>query len=97
MTLKAQLAGTDKTVRRVMDASAAPIHIEIPSMPDPFSKHLDMAALFDLSAYEWGKFFGAVLLCSFVAGMAYSGAILGLDIARGNLEIVLVDNKQAAL
>tara|TARA_R110000803_G_scaffold175702_1_gene238220 strand:+ start:157 stop:414 length:258 start_codon:yes stop_codon:yes gene_type:complete len=79
MTLETQLAGTDKMVRRVMDAGAAPIHLEIPSMPDPFANHLDMAALFDLSKYEWGKFFGAVLLCSFAAGMAYSGAIVGRD------------------
>tara|TARA_R110000868_G_scaffold187083_2_gene429580 strand:- start:1898 stop:2155 length:258 start_codon:yes stop_codon:yes gene_type:complete len=79
MTLETQLAGTDKMVRRVMDANASPIHIEIPSMPDPFKNHLDMAVLFDLSAYDWSKFFGAVLLCSFAAGMAWQGAIVGRD------------------
>lgn len=78
-TLEAQLAGTDKMVRQVMEANASPIHIEIPSMPDPFKDHLDMAALFDLSAYDWTKFFGAVLLCSFAAGMAWQGAIVGRD------------------
>ena len=79
MTLEKQLEGTDKMVRRVMEANASPIHIEIPSMPDPFENYFDTQALFNLSKYEWGKFFGAVLLCSFVAGMAYSGAIVGRD------------------
>tara|TARA_B110000971_G_C19659473_1_gene341625 strand:- start:90 stop:347 length:258 start_codon:yes stop_codon:yes gene_type:complete len=79
MTLEKQLAKTDRMVRRVMEASAAPIHIEIPSMPDPFKNYLDTQALFDLSTYDWSKFFGAVLLCSFAAGMAYQGAIVGRD------------------
>jgi hypothetical protein len=77
MTLEKQLAGTDRMVRRVMEANASPI--EIPSMPDPFKDHLDMTALFNLSTYDWTKFFGAVLLCSFAAGMAYQGAIVGRD------------------
>ena len=77
--LENQLLSTDKMVRRVMEANASPIHIEIPSMPDPFKDHLDMAALFDMSAYDWSKFFGAVLLCSFAAGMAWQGAIVGRD------------------
>tara|TARA_R110000796_G_scaffold9608_4_gene32703 strand:+ start:286 stop:543 length:258 start_codon:yes stop_codon:yes gene_type:complete len=79
MTLEKQLEGTDKMVRRVMDAHASPIHIEIPSMPDPFKNHFDTQVLFDLSAYDWSKFFGAVLLCSFAAGMAYQGAVVGRD------------------
>jgi hypothetical protein len=78
-TLEAQLASTDKMVRQVMEANASPIHIEIPSMPDPFKDHLDMAALFDLDWIDWSKFFGAVLLCSFAAGMAWQGAIVGRD------------------
>jgi hypothetical protein len=79
MTLENQLASTDKMVRRIMDAHAAPIHIEIPSMPDPFKNYFDTQVLFDLSAYDWGKFFGAVLLFSFAAGMAWQGAIVGRD------------------
>ena len=82
MTLENQLASTDKMVRQVMEANASPIHIEIPSMPlmpDPFVDYFDIATLFDLDWIDWGKFFGAVLLCSFVAGMAYQGAIVGRD------------------
>tara|TARA_B110000503_G_scaffold23209_1_gene36192 strand:+ start:1762 stop:2019 length:258 start_codon:yes stop_codon:yes gene_type:complete len=79
MNMTKDLHKTDKMVDRVMDAHAAPIHLEIPSMPDPFKDHLDMTALFNLSTYDWSKFFGAVLLCSFAAGMAWQGAIVGRD------------------
>jgi hypothetical protein len=35
--------------------------------------------LFDLDWIDWGRFFGAVMLFSFAAGMAYQGAIVGRD------------------
>jgi len=35
--------------------------------------------LFDLSAFEWAKFFGAVMMVSFAIGFAYGGMLLGYE------------------
>tara|TARA_R110000803_G_scaffold47527_3_gene99058 strand:+ start:229 stop:486 length:258 start_codon:yes stop_codon:yes gene_type:complete len=70
------LRKTDKMVRRVMAGATPPedIHIEI---REPLVEYVDTAMLFDYTWQEWAKFFGAIILFCFVAGLAYGVLVVG--------------------
>ena len=71
-----ELIKTDKMVQQVMASHAPDIEIEF---PEPLVDRIDTSVLFDLSAFEWGKFFGAVMIASFAIGFAYGGMLLGYE------------------
>ena len=73
---KEELIKTDKMVQQVMQSHAPELEIEF---PEPFIDRIDTSVLFDLSAFEWAKFFGAVMMVSFAIGFAYGGMLLGYE------------------
>jgi len=70
MTIDNELLQTDTMVKRVMAAHAPPLMMAV---PEPFLDYIDTNVLFNLTMIEWAKFFGAVLMISFAAGLAYGG------------------------
>lgn len=76
MTLDKQIRKTDKMVRRVMAAHAAPIDLAV---PEPFLDYIDTSVLFDLDWWDWARFFAVIMLVSFAAGMAYQGAVFSYE------------------